>query len=429
MNFHRLDLALVCFFDILGFRSLVTAPGDREPTARRLNRVMERALEAFGGKRLLKGKDGEWRIRVFSDCIVLAKPLTELGVCVTLDASAQFVQEMLAEGFPIRGGIEIGPYIETDFLLFSEAQIAAYDLESQVAKQPRVLVSLTFLRCLDLITDDEFRWLAKELLIMDSDGQVFLNYMVFYEEDDWLSGARFYKALKNLLTQRLQDTAMPSGVREKYDWMADLHNWSLWHTAKLLKRGRLNEDNTWDFQAYYVNERHSRRLFTPLVSLDKAFIEMIGEDDAKVILSDQFVVSGGARHIREGIDWIRDGPSLHEDDEPEEDLEETEFLEDPELYQKTLDKQRGRLSQNSNNYKRKPKAIYYLISAHKITPIEAWRRYLKLSEAAVARRLAISEASYRRLEKCTSPSRSTLKRVADALRISLKMLLIKRRDA
>jgi hypothetical protein len=421
-----IELAIVCFFDILGFRDLVTAPGDRDKIARRLDSSMRRALEAFGGRKLLRGtRDAEWRLRVFSDCISLAKPLSDLGVCVTLDASARFTQEMLSDGFPIRGGIEIGPYLETDLLLFSEAQIAAYDIESKVAKQPRVVMSEKFVDYLSAIGDDDFRWLAKELLIKDADGQIFLNYMIFYEEDDWLGGARFYRALKSVLSATLKKEGMPERVREKFEWMADLHNWSLWHTAKLLKQGRLDEDIVWDFRSYYVAERAQRRGFTPLISLDPAFLRLIGDDDKKQILEDGYAASGGPRHQRRGVDWIRDHTALTENDEVAEDiLDGGDFLLDADLYQVRRDEEAKGPRVEVSSKTAAPKLIVDKILAKNITPIAAWRKHLGLSQAALAKELEMSRSDYLHLERSHSPTLGALKKVAKALGIKVEMLLI-----
>ena len=211
MPLTSIDQAIVCFIDVLGFRSMVTSPGDRLQMASRLDAAMERALEAFGGKEALRGTpDAEWRVRVFSDCLCAAKPLTSLGVAVTLEAVSTFTQEMLTRSFPIRGGVDIGPYADSELLLFSAAQIGAYDLESKVAKHPRVVLSRSLVEYINSIADNDYRWFIKELVILDRGNLPFVNYMIFYEEDDWLGGAAFYQRMTKVLTSMLRRSASRS---------------------------------------------------------------------------------------------------------------------------------------------------------------------------------------------------------------------------
>jgi len=56
------------------------------------------------------------------------------------------------------------------------------------------------------------------------------------------------------------------------------------------------------------------------------------------------------------------------------------------------------------------------------TPARAWRDYLGLTQAVVARRLKITQSAYSQLEKSTSPHRATLAKIAKALKIDIEQL-------
>lgn len=307
MTITSIDNAIVAFIDILGFRNLVRSLGDRLAIARRLDTAMERALEAFGGKESLRGTpDAEWRVRVFSDCICVSKPLTDIGVVITLEAICLFSQEMFAEGFPVRGGVTIGPYIESELIIFSEAQIIAYDIESQIAQFPRVVLSTEFINYVDSLDDDEVRQSAKEYIIIDGDDLSFVNYLLFYEEDSWFGGAGFYHIMNKNISEALFLSINTPAVREKYEWMAMFHNWSLRHTAEILKKsGTLCEDTVWDFGSLIIDNIGKRRQFVTYLWTDRSFSPP------------------KSKMTEESINWIKHWPGQStEDDEDEPDCED-----------------------------------------------------------------------------------------------------------
>ena len=305
MSLFTIETAVVGYLDILGFRNLVRADANRRIIASKLDRAMERALECFGGKAALQGTvDAEWRVRVFSDCICIAKAATDLGILVTLDAISAFSREMIASGFPIRGGLTTGPYSDSDQLIFSQAQIDAYDIESKQAQFPRVVLSTDLLRSIGSMQDDEMRLTTKEFIITDVDMLAFVNFLIFEEDDVWLGGHKFYLEQKELIVRLLGDTALPVSVLEKYTWMAQFHNWSLFQTARHLKQsGELNEDNVWSFSSILIPDVPINTRLSCLAWSDTAFQQpwyFRGDQD---------------------IDWIRQWPGVRtEYDEPEEGI-------------------------------------------------------------------------------------------------------------
>lgn len=57
-----------------------------------------------------------------------------------------------------------------------------------------------------------------------------------------------------------------------------------------------------------------------------------------------------------------------------------------------------------------------------VSPMKAWREYLRLTQADVAERLAISQSALAQLETSVNPRQSTLRRVAKALGITAAQL-------
>ena len=57
-----------------------------------------------------------------------------------------------------------------------------------------------------------------------------------------------------------------------------------------------------------------------------------------------------------------------------------------------------------------------------VPPMKAWREYLKLTQTEVAARLAISQPAFAQLETSANPRKSTLRRVAQALGVTVAQL-------
>ncbi|TAN50506.1 MAG: XRE family transcriptional regulator [Methylococcaceae bacterium] len=57
-----------------------------------------------------------------------------------------------------------------------------------------------------------------------------------------------------------------------------------------------------------------------------------------------------------------------------------------------------------------------------MTPMKAWREHLGMTQAEVAARLGTTQAAFAQLENSSHPRKSTLRRVANALGLSLAQL-------
>lgn len=56
------------------------------------------------------------------------------------------------------------------------------------------------------------------------------------------------------------------------------------------------------------------------------------------------------------------------------------------------------------------------------TPMKAWREHLGLTQAEVAHRMDISQAAYAQMEAGEHPRKATIKRVAQAMRLSVEQV-------
>jgi predicted transcriptional regulator len=70
-----------------------------------------------------------------------------------------------------------------------------------------------------------------------------------------------------------------------------------------------------------------------------------------------------------------------------------------------------------------PNEVVERVVVSKLTPIRAWREHLGLIQVEVAKRLGISQAAFAQVEATDArPRKSTLRRVAQALGLSVEQL-------
>jgi DNA-binding XRE family transcriptional regulator len=69
-----------------------------------------------------------------------------------------------------------------------------------------------------------------------------------------------------------------------------------------------------------------------------------------------------------------------------------------------------------------PNAVVNRVFDDDVTPTKAWREYLRLTQAEVAKRMGISQAAYAQTEVAKRPRKATQQKVADALGLTLEQL-------
>ncbi len=142
------------------------------------------------------------KFQSFSDSVVIFMPLRTdtaklpmRGIFGILGAAATVFTCSLANGHPIRGGIDVGLGMEiTENEIYGPALSRAYTLESKIANYPRIIVGNELLRYLEITRDqepiDETAIVAKKTaedcikcLAEDDDGHLFIDYLGEFYRD------------------------------------------------------------------------------------------------------------------------------------------------------------------------------------------------------------------------------------------------------
>lgn len=203
------DFGAVAFLDILGFSSFIDQDA-KSVLPIHLERIRESIAEAKA-EEIAKHLE----LRAFSDSIILSTDLSTNSVLNLFHAVVRLQQKFISRGVLVRGGVAFGKHYADSDLIYSEGLVAAYKLERDTARFPRVVASVDILDWL-LNHKDVTEKIKEEIhgiLLKDRDGLVFLNYM----EPNLLPAH-----LKLLNSYNAID--LTASVLEKLRWLADFHN-------------------------------------------------------------------------------------------------------------------------------------------------------------------------------------------------------------
>ena len=165
----------------------------------------------------------------FSDNLILGSPINQKyvhGDLIFVISSASSYQFNLAvRGLLLRGAITRGQLYMDKEVVIGPAINEASEIE-QFAVFPRIIVSQD---CLHVIDSDR-EWsttsfpIWKDVLLVDEDGEAFINYITTIEYDgvpvEVASGLDFHR---KMIVKGLSDHTNGT-IREKYVWLSHLHN-------------------------------------------------------------------------------------------------------------------------------------------------------------------------------------------------------------
>jgi len=218
----------VTFFDILGFRSLVI---NKDPFG--VVRALEGLIWFQESVTAQSGTSVEFV--AFSDSVVRARSipvnadpatLADILEAELLDLAKAQVNSTLNRIW-VRGGLCIGDLYINGNIVFGPALVKAYELESTIAKYPRIVVENETLRFLNVQTHKSR---LDALLQQADDGVWFIRYpsalYIQAEHDgaDFTPLATFLEEHKSLIVNGAPPSSGLDGVSLKYNWLTRFHN-------------------------------------------------------------------------------------------------------------------------------------------------------------------------------------------------------------
>lgn len=230
---------VICL-DILGFSARIksaTEAGTAQGLLLELTAALEEAkvdlvkdLDEHAGYLI---KEAPYAVKMFTDNVVLGFPIhddgeDEFGRMIFIVGLWQYT--LLKHGFFVRGGMAVGPLFMDEDVVFGAGLIDAYQAESKLARDPRVVLAPS---AMDLI-HHHLAYYANVsesphnfALLVDADSQMFVNYLWLPVDGAEGLPGQFTSDIerhRDLIVDRLNEFAQDPGIWSKYAWVGSYHN-------------------------------------------------------------------------------------------------------------------------------------------------------------------------------------------------------------
>ena len=237
METAQLKTSLCAFLDVLGFSERVLS-SYREGQEQLLLADVQRILTtATMHLRDLQARHRMFTVRFFTDNLVIGYEVWTDGalhefMCLC-ELVADYQLEMSCRGLFVRGGIALGTLAVSDAMVFGDALIRAYELETRCASYPRVIVhpelKIAVERAL-WVSSETVQNTWRQRLLVDADGYAYVNYLseayrptackrrVLELDTQLLRNHRSH------IVTNLRDSAGDMRRWVKWFWVANYHN-------------------------------------------------------------------------------------------------------------------------------------------------------------------------------------------------------------
>jgi hypothetical protein len=166
------------FVDILGFSELVARLSHGETPFWMLRDLLKIIHQPPKVENIKTFQGSDLRAQSISDAVCISTALNGPGLCHIFYALEQLAVSLLHQGFFVRGAIVKGGLYHSDGIVFGEALVRAFQLEQEVVRYPRIMIT-------DAVVKDHDEYFGLDLFgleLMDSieqadDGPRFLNIL------------------------------------------------------------------------------------------------------------------------------------------------------------------------------------------------------------------------------------------------------------
>ena len=204
----NLKTHIVAFIDLLGFSSMVSFDCEKPESERK---YISKLYDVHTKTKKLSTTLPGMSLTQFSDSVVLSAPYSIDNFGSICQIISNFQYDLLCSGILCRGGVSYGKHFSTEDFLFSHGLIDAYNLESKLAQNPRVVISRSLLELVFGNTEN----VSHHLILEENDGLFFLDYLHGETTEEC------QRVLEDVLPEKLSEN--PS-IRAKQIWMIDYFN-------------------------------------------------------------------------------------------------------------------------------------------------------------------------------------------------------------
>lgn len=228
------------FIDVLGFSELIAA-------IRRCKTECEKAAAFNSVKALLQAvhspsselnqddHPADFRSQSISDAVAVSAAVNRSGLLMLLDSIEKLALQLLSEGYFIRGAIVRGPLYHDDNMVFGEALIRAYQLESQIVRFPRIMVERAVAKEIDDYRRDDGQSDTTIVtppfqgrILQAEDGPMYLNILrgviLDFEFPTMPEHRHNWLEMREQIIKRLEEAIDSPRHFEKVQWFAQYWN-------------------------------------------------------------------------------------------------------------------------------------------------------------------------------------------------------------
>lgn len=169
---------LILFIDFLGFKELVATTANDTAALTHLLAALD-DIGRLGEADIFRSQ----RVTQFSDSVVMSYRVTEQsGVFWMINAIALKIISLAERGYLLRGAVTIGDLHHTRRHVVGPAMVRAYEMESQLARFPRVIVDPAVIRLARRHRQDghspaDEEGYVRSFIVEDDDGQLIIDYV------------------------------------------------------------------------------------------------------------------------------------------------------------------------------------------------------------------------------------------------------------
>jgi hypothetical protein len=243
---------VVFFFDILGFRDLVNKEFLKDTTkSEKIYEAFE-FINKFYEDEIPDEYNPTKQITFFSDSVVISFVPDDPDTIFSTIATLQILLLNLANrGIVMRGGISVGQLFHDTKYIFGPAFIEAYDIESKIAKFPRIIcddsIVLLSQKGKALHSARQDLEIFTQIVRQDDDKYWYIDYIGNIESlfDTGYEQVDYLLKLYTFIVTNLKENRIES-VLDKYNWMKEKYN----NTATDILNNERLKDQDFDLYTY-----------------------------------------------------------------------------------------------------------------------------------------------------------------------------------
>lgn len=214
------------FVDVLGFSEIIAGIGRGDVDVWEIRNLLDKVHTRDNSASATADKT--LRAQSISDGVCLSTAVTADGLRELLFSLEQLTTGLLAEGYFIRGGVVRGRIYHDKNMVFGDALVRAYRIESLIAKYPRIVIESDVAKEAIRIAHDQPD--RTEYVKQASDGPYFLHVLRLIDvvlrgdKDDRLGLLSTYNGMAEMIQARLNAAVDRPRHYEKVHWFADYWN-------------------------------------------------------------------------------------------------------------------------------------------------------------------------------------------------------------